>query len=103
MTNGSAAWADPGWRTGLTSWLATLRLLIRFQGKNTDPAKYPVKVPCGRYQVDQYLPAGKPSGTVIFIHGMAALGAEDPRVKQLAGALTAAGLKVLIPQLPESQ
>ena len=100
MTNGSAAWVDPGWRTGLTSWLATLRLLTRFQGKNTDPAKYPVKVPCGRYQVDQYLPAGKPSGTVIFIHGMAALGAEDPRVQQLARALTAAGLKVLIPHLP---
>ncbi|SVB32862.1 uncharacterized protein METZ01_LOCUS185716, partial [marine metagenome] len=60
MTNGSAAWADPGWRTGLTSWLATLRLLTRFQGKNTDPAEYPAKVPCGRYQVDQYLPSGEP-------------------------------------------
>ncbi|GIS90985.1 MAG: hypothetical protein CM1200mP20_10260 [Pseudomonadota bacterium] len=39
------------------------------------------------------------TGTVIFIHGMAVLGAEDPRVQQLARALTVAGLKVLIPHL----
>lgn len=87
------------WQTGLSSWLSTLRLLIRFQGRSTGRMKDPTRVICDGHPVDQYLPFGNATGTVIFIHGMAVLGAEDPRVQQLARALTVAGLKVLIPHL----
>ena len=45
------------------------------------------------------MPSGSALGTVVFIHGMSVLGREDPRVRQLAVALTTTGLQVLVPEL----
>ena len=50
--------------------------------------------------LDHYERGGTVVGTLIFIHGMSALGREDPRVVHLAGALAAAGYRVLIPDFP---
>ena len=87
-------------RPGPASWIATARLLRRFQ---QGPIAHPHNLSehqCADILVDRYMPSGPVLGTVVFIHGMSVLGREDPRVRQLAVALTAAGLQVLVPELP---
>ena len=87
-------------RPGPASWIATARLLRRFQ---QGPIARPHNLSehqCADILVDRYMPSGSALGTVVFIHGMSVLGREDPRVRQLAVALTTAGLQVLVPELP---
>ena len=87
-------------RPGPASWIATARLLRRFQ---QGPIAHPHNLSehqCADILVDRYMPSGPAFGTVVFIHGMSVLGREDPRVRQLAVALTTAGLQVLVPELP---
>ena len=87
-------------RPGPASWLATARLLRCFQ---QGPIACPHNLSeyhCADILVDRYIPSGFARGTVVFIHGMSVLGREDPRIRQLAVALSTTGLQVLVPELP---
>ena len=87
-------------RPGPASWIATARLLRRFQqGPIASPHNLS-EYHCADILVDRYTPSGPVRGTVVFIHGMSVLGREDPRIRQLAVALSTTGLQVLVPELP---
>ena len=49
---------------------------------------------------DYYQHYQRVKGTLIFVHGMAKLGKDDPRVVQLAESIARTGYRVIVPDLP---
>ncbi len=79
-------------------WLGAMMLLFAFQRGRTKST--PQTVEHSGTWVDIYQPLRPPSATVIFVPGLAIRGREDPRIRNLGWALCAAGLRVLIPDVP---
>lgn len=81
-------------------WAVVLRLLWYFQRDVSRRKTFRGTLRRSNLVLDHYERGGRVVGTLIFIHGMSALGREDPRVVHLAGALADAGYRVLIPDFP---
>lgn len=52
---------------------------------------------------DRYEPAGRPIGTILFVHGMSPMGRRDPRMCRASRALAAAGFRVITPHIADFQ
>ena len=79
-------------------WAAAVRLLSAFNRHQNNPP--PKTVFHAGYPLDIYDPRKSPKASVIFIPGLAIHGREDCRMRQLASALCAAGLRVVVPDIP---
>ena len=79
-------------------WKSALKLLLAFQRQMTLGTLETVVF--GQTSVDMYQPPSTPAATVIFIPGLSIRGREDPRIRRLGWALSAGGLRVLIPDVP---
>ena len=78
--------------------LRALRFLLGQQG--VLPARStPQRVVVGQQAAWCYEPVGARLGTVMTVHGMTPLGAEDPRMIRLNHALSWAGFRVISPQV----
>ncbi len=51
------------------------------------------------YRADQYLPAGEPRAGLLLVPGLAPAGRDDPRLIELALALSRAGFAVIVPDI----
>jgi len=87
-----------GPRRASPDWQGACKLLFAFQ-RNQTPGKLET-VFHRDTQVDIYDPLSEPRSTAIFVPGLAIRGREDPRIRRLGWALCAAGLRVLIPDVP---
>ena len=54
-----------------------------------------------RYTADLYGVKNSDAATIVFLHGMSPLGISDPRQIKAAGALAAAGFRVICPEIPD--
>ena len=79
-------------------WAAAVRLLSAFNRHQNNAS--PKTVFHAGYPLDIYDPRKPPKASVIFIPGLAIHGREDRRMRQLASALCAAGLRVIVPDIP---
>ena len=79
-------------------WKSALKLLLAFQRQKTPGTLETIAF--GQTSVDVYQPPSTPAATVIFIPGLSIRGREDPRIRRLGWALSAGGLRVLIPDVP---
>lgn len=50
-------------------------------------------------EVTMYFPRGKPQGTILMVHGMNSLGAQDPRIIRLCQILTSVGFICVAPTI----
>ena len=85
-------------RKAHADWKGALKLLLAFQ-RHHRPGKLE-SVAFGQTLVDIYQPPSAPPATVIFVPGLSIRGREDPRIRRLGWALSAGGLRVLIPDVP---
>ena len=79
-------------------WKGALKLLLAFQ-RHQRPGTLET-VAFGQTSVDVYQPPSAPPTTVIFVPGLSIRGREDPRIRRLGWALSAGGLRVLVPDVP---
>ena len=84
-------------RKAHADWRSALKLLLAFQQHKTPGTLETVAF--GQTSVDVYQPPLTPTATVIFIPGLSIRGREDPRIRRLGWALSAGGLRVLIPDV----
>jgi pimeloyl-ACP methyl ester carboxylesterase len=91
---------EKGAGTKWRSWAVVVRLLWYFRRNVSRRTTFRSTVRRSNLLLDHYERGGRVLGTLIFIHGMSALGREDPRVVHLAEALAAVGYRVLIPDFP---
>lgn len=96
----SALNVERGAVTKWRSWTMVLRLLWHFRRDVSCSKTFRGTLRRSNLVLDHYEYGGRVVGTLIFIHGMSALGREDPRIVHLAGALADAGYRVLIPDFP---
>ena len=82
------------------SWILALRLLFNYHGRLSRRRIFRHTVQFSNAGLDYYECRGTVVGTLIFIHGMAALGREDPRVVHLAESIASIGYRVLVPDFP---
>ena len=75
---------------------AAARFLLRIQGPLTPSLARRSLLRHGS-EIDVYQVQAKPTGTVVFIHGLNSLGHRDPRVERFAAALAKAGFRAVIP------
>ncbi len=85
-------------RKARADWKSALKLLLAFQ-RHHRPGKLET-VAFGQTSIDVYQPLSAPPATVIFVPGLSIRGREDPRIRRLGWALSAGGLRVLIPDVP---
>jgi len=85
-------------RKARADWKGALKLLLAFQ-RHQRPGKLET-VAFGQTSVDIYQPPSAPPATVIFVPGLSIRGREDPRIRRLGWALSAGGVRVLIPDVP---
>lgn len=88
----------PDSRSVRPDWRGAIRLLQGFQAARKEDQ--PESVIHRGYPVDLYVPAKEPIATALFIPGLGIHGREDARMRRFGQALRAAGLRVLIPDVP---
>mgnify|MGYP004077368397 CR=1 FL=1 len=88
-----------GYRPKWGSWILALRLLFNYHGRLSRRRIFRRTVHFSNAALDYYECRGTVVGTLIFIHGMSALGREDPRVVHLAESIASIGYQLMIPTL----
>ena len=89
-----------GYRTTLVGCFFGLRLLINYYRHAFRRKSLRKSFHFPGIDFDHYQHHRRVEGTLIFVHGMAKLGKDDPRVVQLAESIARTGYRVIVPDFP---